>query len=85
MVNDHGSFVASGVIAHPAPVALTSEHFFSKPSKMFVLLPLERVADSTDPMREAFAFPHLQRITCCLAFVIKSPAQASPMTSTSQP
>ena len=57
MVNDNGAFVSSRCIAHPAAVPVSFKHFLTKPSKVFLILPFERVADGAHPMRENLSFP----------------------------
>lgn len=57
MVNDDGTFVAPGSIAHPAPVTVPFEDFLAKSSKVFLVLPLERVADRAHAMGEDLRFP----------------------------
>ena len=77
MMDDDRSFVASGCIANPATISIPFEHFLPKPSKVFLILPLQGVADSVHPCARTFAFPRLQCITCCLDFVITSPARVA--------
>ena len=62
----------------PAAVPISFKHFLAKPSKVFLVLPLERVAHSTHPMREDLRFPR----TCSASravwgFAITSPRSIS--------
>ena len=52
MVNDDGPLVAAGSIAHAAAVPVPFQNVLAQPAKVFFILSLERVADSTDPMRK---------------------------------
>ena len=56
VVNGDGAFIASGGIAHPAAVPVPFKHFLAKPSKVFLILPLEGVANGAHPMREDLCF-----------------------------
>ncbi len=87
MVNDDGPLVASGGIAHPAAVAVPFQHFLAKPSKVFLILPLERVADSTHPMREDLRLPApaVHHVLFGLRHHITRSVFSKTTTSTSQP
>lgn len=52
MVNDDGPLVAAGSIAHAAAVSVPFQNVLAQPAKVLFILSLERVADSTDPMRK---------------------------------
>ena len=87
MMNDDGSFVATGSIAHPAAVTVPFEHFLAKPSKVFLILPLERVADRAHPMRENLRLPApaVHHVLFGLRHHITRSVFARTTTSTSQP
>ena len=86
-MNDDGSFVAPRRVANPASVTVAFEHFFAKPSKMFLVLSLERVADSTHPMREDLRFPTpaVHHVLFGLRHHITRSVFSKTITSTSQP
>ena len=52
VVNDDGTFVAPGCIAYAAAVSLPFQNVLSQSAEVFSILSLERVADSTNPMRK---------------------------------
>ena len=56
MVDDDGPLIAPRGVAHPAPMTVAFEHFFAEPSKVFLILPLEGVANGAHPMREDLCF-----------------------------
>lgn len=87
MVNDDGAFVALGGITHPAAMPVAFEHFLTKPSKMFLVLPLEGVADSTHPMREDLRSPTpaVHHVLFGLGHQINRSVFCRTTTSTSQP
>ena len=55
-MNDDRAFVASGGVAHPAAVPIPFEYFLTKPSEVFLILPLEGVANGAHSMREDLCF-----------------------------
>ena len=87
VVNDDGSFVASGGIAHTAPMTVPFEHFLAKTSKVFFILPLEGIADGTHPVREhlRLSTPAMHHVLFELRHRITRSASSSMTTSTSQP
>ena len=87
MVNDDGPFVASGRVAHPAAVPVPFKHFLAKPSEVFLILPLEGVADSTHPMREDLRLPTpaVHHVLFGLRHHITRSVFSRTTTSTSQP
>ncbi len=52
MVDDYGSFVTAGGIAHPAAVPVRLQNLLTQAVKVLLILPPERVTDSKHPMRE---------------------------------
>ena len=87
MVNDDGSFVTPGGIAHPAAVAIPLEDFLAKTPEVFLVLPFERVADSTQAMREnpGSPTPTVHHVLFGLRHHITRSVFSKTMTSTSQP
>ncbi len=59
MVNDDGSFVTPGRIAHLAAIAIPLETFLAKTPEVLFVLPFERIADSRHAMRENPGSPPL--------------------------
>ena len=87
MVNDDGAFIAPRGIAYPASVTVPFEHLLAKPPKVFLILPLERVADRAHPMRENLRFPTpaVHHVLFGLRHHITRSVFSKTTTSTSQP
>lgn len=52
VMHDDGALVTAGRITYPATVPITFQNFLAQAAEVFLVLSLERVANSTHPMRE---------------------------------
>ncbi len=65
MMDHDRAFSASGSSADPAAIAVASEHLLPQTTKIFLILPLERVARGTHAQRENFP-PAATTVKCPL-------------------
>lgn len=87
MVDDDGPLVSARSVADAATVVVAFQHLFPEPAKVFLVLPPERVADSTHPMREDLRFtaPAMHRVLLRLPHHMNRSVVSKTTTSTSQP
>ena len=57
VVNDDLALVTAGRITDAATIAVTFQHPLPQATKIFLILPLERIADSTHPLRKDLRSP----------------------------
>ena len=52
VMHDDGPLVTAGRVTDPATVSITFQNFLAQAAEILLVLSLERVANSTHPMRE---------------------------------